>query len=81
MKGALPDNYFSRLNFDASKLAALLDRINKIDTLLDKQQDIVERVYEYFLSKFTIVAGKREGRILHSQKYCNPDCRNDRTLQ
>ena len=40
LKGALPDNYFSRLNMDVSKLAALLDTINNIDTLKDKQQDL-----------------------------------------
>jgi type I restriction enzyme M protein len=48
LKGALPDNYFSRLNMDVSKLAALLDTINNIDTIKDQQQDIVGRVYEYF---------------------------------
>ncbi len=32
LKGALPDNYFSRLNMDVSKLAALLDTINNINT-------------------------------------------------
>ena len=46
LKGALPDNYFSRLNMDVSKLAALLDTINNIDTLKDKEQDIVGRGYE-----------------------------------
>ena len=40
LKGALPDNYFSRLNMDVSKLSALLDTINNIDTLKDKEQDI-----------------------------------------
>ncbi len=58
LKGALPDNYFSRLNMDVSKLAALLDTINNINTLQDKQQDIVGRVYEYFLSKFALAEGK-----------------------
>ncbi len=48
LKGALPDNYYSRLGLDISKLAALIDTINNIDTLKDKQQDIVGRVYEYF---------------------------------
>ena len=33
LKGALPDNYYSRLNLDVSKLASLLDTINNIDTL------------------------------------------------
>src|SRR3989339_1352429 len=41
LKGALPDNYFSRLGLDITKLAALLDTINNIDTLKDKAHDIV----------------------------------------
>ena len=32
LKGALPDNYYSRLQIDTVKLASLLDEINKIDT-------------------------------------------------
>ena len=32
LKGALPDNYFSRLGLDVSKLSSLLDTINDIDT-------------------------------------------------
>ena len=63
LKGALPDNYFSRLNMDVSKLAALLDTINNIDTLKDKGQDIVGRVYEYFLSKFALAEGKGKGEF------------------
>ena len=63
LKGALPDNYYSRLNLDVSKLAALLDTINNIDTLKDKQQDIVGRVYEYFLSKFALAEGKGKGEF------------------
>ena len=52
LKGALPDNYFSRLGLDVSKLASLLDTINDIDTLNDPKHDVVGKVYEYFLSKF-----------------------------
>lgn len=63
LKGALPDNYFSRLNMDVSKLSALLDTINNIDTLKDKEQDIVGRVYEYFLSKFALAEGKGKGEF------------------
>ncbi|MFB6317308.1 N-6 DNA methylase [Saccharicrinis sp. FJH54] len=63
LKGALPDNYFSRLNMDVSKLAALLDTINDIHTLKDKEQDIVGRVYEYFLSKFALAEGKGKGEF------------------
>lgn len=71
LKGALPDNYFSRLNMDVSKLSALLDTINDIDTLLDKQQDIVGRVYEYFLSKFAIAEGKGKGEFYTPKSIVN----------
>ena len=37
LKGALPDNYFSRLGLDGSKLFALIDAINNIDTVEDKE--------------------------------------------
>ncbi len=71
LKGALPDNYFSRLNMDVSKLSALLDTINNIDTLQDKQQDIVGRVYEYFLSKFALAEGKGKGEFYTPKSIVN----------
>ena len=71
LKGALPDNYFSRLNMDVSKLSALLDTINNIDTLKDKQQDIVGRVYEYFLSKFALAEGKGKGEFYTPKSIVN----------
>ncbi|MDO8675474.1 MAG: class I SAM-dependent DNA methyltransferase [Candidatus Omnitrophota bacterium] len=71
LKGALPDNYYSRMNLDGSKLAALLDTINNINTLKDKQQDIVGRVYEYFLSKFAIAEGKGKGEFYTPKSIVN----------
>lgn len=71
LQGALPDNYFSRLNMDVSKLAALLDTINNIDTLKDEEQDIVGRVYEYFLSKFAIAEGKGKGEFYTPKSIVN----------
>lgn len=71
LKGALPDNYFSRLNMDVSKLAALLDTINNIDTLQDKEQDLVGRVYEYFLSKFALAEGKGKGEFYTPKSIVN----------
>tara|TARA_Y100000114_G_C11759600_1_gene328806 strand:+ start:243 stop:1811 length:1569 start_codon:yes stop_codon:yes gene_type:complete len=71
LKGALPDNYFSRLNLDTSKLAALLDTINNIDTIKDKQTDIVGRVYEYFLSKFALAEGKGKGEFYTPKSIVN----------
>lgn len=63
LKGALPDNYFSRLGLDASKLAALIDTINNIDTVGDPSNDVVGRVYEYFLGRFAAAEGKGGGEF------------------
>lgn len=71
LKGALPDNYFSRLNMDVSKLSALLDTINNIDTLKDKENDIIGRIYEYFLSKFAIAEGKGKGEFYTPKSIVN----------
>ncbi|SDS98509.1 type I restriction enzyme M protein [Halopseudomonas litoralis] len=69
LRGALPDNYFSRLGLDPAKLAALIDSINNIDTLVKREdgaaseQDIVGRVYEYFLGNFAATEGKGGGEF------------------
>lgn len=67
LKGALPDNYFSRMGIDVAKLAALIDSINNISTVAeegsDSEQDIVGRVYEYFLGKFAATEGKGGGEF------------------
>ncbi|MDQ2077789.1 class I SAM-dependent DNA methyltransferase [Marinimicrobium sp. ABcell2] len=69
LKGALPDNYFSRLGLDPSKLSALIDTINNIETIdnsgtgADAQTDVVGRVYEYFLGKFAAAEGKGGGEF------------------
>lgn len=71
LKGALPDNYYSRLNLDTTKLGSLLDEISKIDTLKDKSQDIIGRIYEYFLSKFAIAEGKGKGEFYTPKNIVN----------
>ena len=67
LAGALPDNYFSRLGLEPSKLAALLDTINNITTLANEchmsEEDLVGRVYEYFLGKFAATEGKGGGEF------------------
>lgn len=67
LRGALPDNYFSRLGLDASKLAALIDTINNIDTAVKSseasEEDIVGRIYEYFLGRFAASEGKGGGEF------------------
>ena len=63
LKGALPDNYFSRMGIDVAKLAALIDSINNINTIEDSEEDVVGRVYEYFLGKFAATEGKGGGEF------------------
>ena len=63
LRGALPDNYFSRLGLETAKLASLIDSISDIDTVADKEEDVVGRVYEYFLGKFAATEGKGGGEF------------------
>jgi type I restriction enzyme M protein len=71
LAGALPDNYFSRLDLDRSQLAALIDTISNINTIADKSQDVVGRVYEYFLSKFALAEGKGKGEFYTPKSIVN----------
>ena len=71
LKGALPSNYYVGLGLDKSKLASLLDEINKIDTLKDRENDLIGRVYEYFLAKFAIAEGKGKGEYYTPKSIVN----------
>ena len=71
LKGALPNNYYAGLALDRTKLAALLDEINKIDTLKDPENDLIGRVYEYFLRKFAIAEGKGKGEYYTPKSIVN----------
>ena len=71
LKGALPSNYYAGLSLDRTKLAALLDEINKIDTLKDRENDLIGRVYEYFLGKFAIAEGKGKGEYYTPKSIVN----------
>ena len=71
LKGALPNNYYSGLSLDRTKLAALLDEINKLDTLKDPENDLIGRVYEYFLGKFAIAEGKGKGEYYTPKSIVN----------
>jgi type I restriction enzyme M protein len=59
------------LGLDITKLSSLLDTINKIDTIKDQSQDIVGRVYEYFLSKFALAEGKGKGEFYTPKSIVN----------
>lgn len=67
LTGALPDNYFSRQGLEVKRLASLIDTIENIDTLANEcdlsEEDLVGRVYEYFLGKFAASEGKGGGEF------------------
>ena len=67
LQGALPDNYYSRLGMEPKNLASLIDTINNIDETANdttsQEEDIVGRVYEYFLGKFAASEGKGGGEF------------------
>lgn len=71
LKGALPSNYYSSLGLDRTKFAALLDEINNINTLKDPENDLIGRVYEYFLAKFAIAEGKGKGEYYTPKSIVN----------
>lgn len=63
LKGALPDNYYSRVNLSSSKIAALIDHINNSIHFDDESFDLMGRIYEYFLQKFAVNEGKGKGEF------------------
>ncbi|NQZ57826.1 MAG: type I restriction-modification system subunit M [Lentisphaeraceae bacterium] len=71
LKGALPDNYFSRLQLDGSKLSSLIDTISNIDTTAYREEDVIGRVYEYFLGKFAATEGKGGGEFYTPKSVVN----------
>lgn len=71
LKGALPSNYYSGLSIDIIKLGSLLDEVNKLDTLTDRENDLMGRVYEYFLGKFAIAEGKGKGEYYTPKSIVN----------
>lgn len=71
LAGALPNNYYSNLGLDKTKFASLLDEINKLDTIKDAENDLIGRVYEYFLGKFAIAEGKGKGEYYTPKSIVN----------
>jgi len=63
LRGALPDNYYSRVNLSSSKIAKLIDDINNNINYDDESFDLMGRIYEYFLQKFAVAEGKSKGEF------------------
>lgn len=63
LRGALPIGYYASLNIEPYKFSSLIDEINKMEYSKDESDDVIGRVYEYFLRKFCIVAKNEKGEF------------------
>jgi type I restriction enzyme M protein len=64
LKGVLPGNY-GRASLDKQRLGGLVDLISNVNFVDEesRKQDILGRVYEYFLSQFASLEGKKGGEF------------------
>ena len=63
LRGALPIGYYASLNIEPSKFSSLIDVINKMEYSKTETDDVIGRVYEYFLRKFCIAAKSEKGEF------------------
>ena len=63
LRGALPIGYYASLNIESSKFSSLIDEINKMEYSTTETDDVIGRVYEYFLRKFCIAAKSEKGEF------------------
>lgn len=63
LKGALPIGFYLTLRIEPSKFSSLIDEIQKIEYSRDESDDVIGRVYEYFLRKFCIAAKSEKGEF------------------
>lgn len=63
LKGALTLNLFSSLGADKSKLKTLIDNVNLIDENRFHEEDLIGRVYEYFLQIYAASGTSEDGEF------------------
>ena len=63
LKGALPLNLFASLGADKSKIKDLIDNVNQIDEKRFQEEDLIGRVYEYFLQVYAASGTKEDGEF------------------
>lgn len=63
LKGALPQNLYAALGAPASKIKGLIDEINKINKERFHEEDLIGRVYEYFLQIYAASGTKDDGEF------------------
>ena len=63
LKGTMPLGLFASLGADKSKIKSLIDEINKISEERFHEEDLIGRVYEYFLQAYAAAGTKEEGEF------------------
>lgn len=63
LKGALPQNMFATLGASKEAVKSLIDEINKIDEKRFHEEDLIGRVYEYFLQIYAASGTKEDGEF------------------
>ena len=63
LKGALPLNLFSTLGAEIRSIKTLIDSINQISEERFHEEDLIGRVYEYFLQIFAVGSSKEDGEF------------------
>ena len=63
LKGALPQKLYATLGAPKEKIKALIDEVNKIDEKRFHEEDLIGRVYEYFLQIYAASGTKDDGEF------------------
>ena len=63
LKGALPLGMFATLGADLRSVKALIDNVNDISEERFHEEDLIGRVYEYFLQSFAVGSSKEDGEF------------------
>lgn len=62
-RGTLPLNLFAALGADKAKIKDLIDNVNQIDENRFQDEDLIGRVYEYFLQIYAASGTKEDGEF------------------
>lgn len=63
LKGALPQNIYASLGVSRDKMKSLIDDVNMINEERFHEEDLIGRVYEYFLQNYAASASKDDGEF------------------
>jgi type I restriction enzyme M protein len=72
LKGVLPKEY-AKEKLDKKSLGGLIDIISTIALggSISRSNDVLGRVYEYFLGQFALAEGKKRRPVLHAALRCS----------